>query len=226
MTRPCRGRLGCTGSGGRTTTGGIDPEEALLLRRLAERDPTAPADLAERYLADVQRSAAAAFPSVDEHLVTTAAIDAILGVARHQHRVDLGRGSLRAYLVMSAKGDLRNALRSRERRRARETSLDAVEVSVLERNIHRHDPGADPTAELAIAAAHREAAGFNLRGVVRDPAESAVLKAMLEGERRTSVFAELLGLTGLDLETQRAEVKKVKDKLNQRLRRAGRRAPS
>jgi len=197
-----------------------------LLRRLAEGDPTAPADLAERYLADVQRSAAAAFPRVDEHIVTSAAIDAILGVARHPNRVELSRGSLRAYLVMSAKGDLRNALRSRERQRAREASLDAVEVSVLERNIHRRDRDADPTGELAIAAADRDALRLDLRQVAGDPAESAVLKAMLEGERRTAVYTEILGLTGLDLETQRAEVKKVKDKLNQRLRRAGRRAPS
>jgi hypothetical protein len=205
------------------TARSIDPREAELVARLRARDVTAPSALAETYLPEVARRLAREFPTTDEHLATTAAIDAILNVAERPDQVDLSKGTLRTYLVMAARGDLRNVLATATRRRGRESSLEAVEVLALERKIHRDDPNADPTAEAAIQSADRPDLQANVRRVTKHPTDAAVLKAMLEGERRTAAYAEILGISGLDEATQRAEVKKVKDRLKLRLRRT--RAP-
>lgn len=199
-------------------TEGRDPEEAELLRRLRDGDVTAPADLAVKYLEPLAQAVSRAFPKADEHALISAAIDAILGVAEHPDRVDLSKGSLARYLRMSARGDFLNALETKRARERRERSLEAVEVVALERNMYRNDPNADPTAEDAVRKTSQIAPSIQLRDVATG-AELAVLQAMLEGERRTRVFADILGIGGLEPAAQRAEVKKVKDRLNQRLRR-------
>src|SRR5262249_28260279 len=49
--------------------------------------------------------------------------------------------------------------------------------------------------------------------------ESRALDLILQGERKTAVFAEALGITHLPTSVQRTEVKRVKDKLKKRLER-------
>ncbi len=208
------------GTRGDKTARSIDPSEEELLARLRAGDVTAPSALAETYLPKVARTLARAFPA-DEHLATTAAIDAILNVAQRPEQVDLSKSSLMTYLVMAARGDLRNALATVTRRRRRESSLEAVEVSALERKIHHDDPNADPTAESAIQSADRRPPRLDLRRITKHPTDAAILRAMMEGERRTAIYAEFLGISDLDVSTQRAEVKKVKDRLKLRLRRSG-----
>jgi hypothetical protein len=48
-----------------------------------------------------------------------------------------------------------------------------------------------------------------------------VLRLMVDGERRTAVFAAVLGLDGQPAEAQRREVKRAKDRIKKRLERAG-----
>jgi biopolymer transport protein ExbD len=48
-----------------------------------------------------------------------------------------------------------------------------------------------------------------------------VLELMLDGERQTSVYVEILEIGHLSLEEREREVKKVKDRLKKRLERAG-----
>ena len=202
-----------------TTTRNIDPGEGRLLDRLLAGDATAPADLAESYLEDLVGRLARAYPRVEEHVVITAAIDALLGVASHPERVELAKGALRSYLLMAARGDLLNALRASRRRREREQSIELVEVAALERNIQRDGSKSDPTSDAALAAVESSSVRRDVDGVAQSDAEAAVLQMMLEGERRTVVYAAILNLKDLDPVAQRTEVKKVKDRLKLRLRR-------
>ncbi len=55
-----------------------------------------------------------------------------------------------------------------------------------------------------------------------DDAERRAFELMRAGERRTAVFAAALGLTDRPPAGQADEVKRVKDKIMQRLRRAWR----
>lgn len=188
--------------------------DALLHARLMACDPVAPAELAERYLDDLARWANRLYGYQDAHLVQTCAIDAVLELVQHAERYDPTQSSLAAYLRMSVRGDILNALSS-ERRRHRH--LDAVEVSERARNLpDEHSP--DP-AELVV---NSDTLSEELRALLDETfnaIERRVVQLMMEGERRTAVYAGILGLTELS-DTERARtVKQVKDRLQKRLQR-------
>jgi RNA polymerase sigma-70 factor (ECF subfamily) len=198
---------------------GLAPkDERALHARLLAGDLLAPSELAEAYLAPLVARLQRAYPTVDPHMVESAVIDTLLDMAEHPQRYDPARGSLGAYLGMAARGDLRNALQSLRRRAAHQALLQVVELSPAARNLatdEADDPGeivarAEPVASPELLAAVR--AAFQ-------PAELEIVTLMLEGERRTGEYARLLGLANRPEPEQRREVKRVKDRLEKRLRR-------
>jgi RNA polymerase sigma-70 factor (ECF subfamily) len=84
-------------------------------RRLVDGDPVAPSELADTYLPLLIDHLRKKFKRVGEHEVMDAAADAILNYAEHPERFDPARLDLEGYLMMSAQGDLLNAL-ARHRR--------------------------------------------------------------------------------------------------------------
>ena len=202
----------------------LEAERALHARLLAG-DSFAPSELADAYLAPLVARLARAYAWVDPHLVETAAIDAVLDTAEHPDRYDPARGSLGTYLWVAAKGDLRNARQKEGRRAAHQAPLEAAA------------PGATPSVELRRAArnlsteARDDPAELVARGERLDPTllatvraafdtqEWAVVALMLDGEKRTTEYARLLGLGHLPAREQAREVKRVKDRLKKRLRR-------
>jgi hypothetical protein len=52
-------------------------------------------------------------------------------------------------------------------------------------------------------------------------AERRVLALMLDGERSSAAYAQVLGITGLPAAEQEREVKRAKDRIKKRLEREG-----
>ncbi len=209
---------------GAIMTGPPDPlpssEQALLLhRRLVEADPTASADLAAAYLDHLIDWLASHNRKIAPELCVEAAEDAILALIKNPKSYDSSRQGLSAYLHLSAQGDLQNLLR-REARHARGKSWESVE--------HTPDAGKylarddDPALPLQI----KEEAAMACQEIVPEvreglkDAESSVLDLLLKGERRTAVFAAAFGISHLPKEKQASEIKRVKDMLKNRLKRA------
>src|SRR5262245_60014183 len=95
------------------------PEEGLdLHRRLLDRDPTAPADLAVTHLAPLRESLSGQYAGVDPHLCEAAAHSALVDLIKNPERYDPTQLPLDAFLRMAAGGDLLN-LRQREARHHR-----------------------------------------------------------------------------------------------------------
>jgi hypothetical protein len=69
------------------------------------------------------------------------------------------------------------------------------------------------------AQLHQQEEG--LMNLLQDPKDRQILALRLEGERRTAVFAEILGVSHLPMEVQRREVKRAKDRIDKILRRKG-----
>lgn len=190
-----------------------------LHRRLLADDPTAPADLASAYLDHLAEWLLARNPRVpDPHLHTEAAGEAIIALIKNPRSYDPARLSLEAYLHMSAQGDLRNLLRKERRHQAHRARWEAVELSPARgkelwdtandpaRIVGREDETAIPTAPAPPGLTTRE---------------TGVLALMRAGERKTVAYARLLGLADRPIAEQRREVKRVKDRLQKRLARAG-----
>jgi RNA polymerase sigma-70 factor (ECF subfamily) len=214
---------------GATTHASMAPlpegDERILHERLLAGDRTATAELAMAYLEPlIGWLTARNNPQLDPHLCTMAAGDALIVLMKEPERYDPARGRLWAYLRMSAQRKLQNLLRAERRHSSRNAALEAVEVSP-EIGKYLWDEESDP-ARLVLAA--EEESEF-ARQIPPVPAsvqagltaqEEKVLELMRQRERRTAVYARVLGLAGLPPDQQRREVKRVKDRLAKRVQRA------
>lgn len=199
-------------------------DDRALRARLLRRDPLAPSDLAVAHLEPLvewlgRAFPRRAFPSMDPDLLRIAATDLILDLAETPERYDPDRGDLPAYLRMAAKGDVLNALKREGRRAGRQVPLEDVELSGWARNSLVEGPP-DPAEVVAGATRIDPETMTTIRGHF-DDVEWEVVQLMGERERRTSRFALVLGLADWPEIEQRREVKKVKDRLQKRLRRLG-----
>jgi len=205
------------------------PDEAQehdLHARLLAGDPVASHEVASAFLLAVVERLQQRFRRLDdETLIWDAASDAILNYAERPAQFDpTRRRRLLDYLVMSADGDLRNALASRSRRRAKhEVPSDRVELLLDVRNIDCEEPSdfgerddATATSNMDVEEVKRKVAE-----VITGPTDWQVVELMLQGERGTIAFAEVLGITHLDELEQRRIVYRVKDRLKRRLARLG-----
>jgi RNA polymerase sigma-70 factor (ECF subfamily) len=192
-------------------------DDRALHERLIAGDALATAELAEAYLDPLARWLQLRFPKEDPHLLQDAAIDAVLSLAERPHQYDPGRSSLATYLRMAARRDVLNALRSQRRRQRHQAPVEAVELEQRAGN-SLLDVVDDP-AESIVRAEPLSAELATLLHETFDGPERQVVQLMLEGERRTAVYAQLLGLDRRPEIEQAREVKRVKDRLQKRLQR-------
>jgi RNA polymerase sigma-70 factor, ECF subfamily len=209
----------------------VEPEETptdpadtdrWLHRRLVERDPTAPADVALAFLEPLATWLGLHNPSLHPDLISEAAGEAVLNLIRNPTAYDPGRAELEPYLRMSAQGDLRNLLRRERKHRAGRVSLDLVEqLDAGGKYLGRED---DPSLPMEIEerlAVLGEAVPRSVRDGLTAP-EARVLELMMRGERKTDAYAAAYGVADHPLDERRRLVKQVKDRLKKRLERAGR----
>ncbi len=173
-------------------------------------DPDSGAAFAEAVLPGLLVRLAALNPRADDGDILSAAGDAVLGLIKNPASYDPARRSLAGYLVMSAQGDLRNRLKAEGRHHRRRAPLDSVELGPAGRN-SEEGRGDAPALD-----------GPELRPVLAalSGPERRVLELLLAGERSTAAFAGALGLAGLPPGEQEAEVKRAKDRIKARLKRA------
>ena len=195
--------------------------------RLLRNDPTAPSELAETVLDLVISRLHKANPVLDDSdLIQTAAIDALINYIKRPQQYDPTKRGLVGYLVMSAQGDLTNALAAIRKRREREVSLDSVELRKIDRNIELEVDDGDEANETlhGVVAESRDSAQLDrllqeLAALFDTQADMDMAKLVLLGERDTAAFAKVLGIEGLDFSEQRKEVKRQKDRIKKRIER-------
>jgi RNA polymerase sigma-70 factor, ECF subfamily len=200
-----------------------DEFESQLHSRMLVRDPVASEEVAGAFLEAVRkhvRIRARAHGIFDPDLINDATVEAVFAYIRHPEKFFPDKSSLRTYLNLAAERDLINAVRKdRRRRRGEELSAD-VELTVISGN-----------KEVDIQRIRRRLDDSFLESVgdcetieratstIRPGTDFALVKLMMEGERRTSVFAGVLGICSLPVTEQRQIVKRHKDRLKVQLKR-------
>lgn len=149
-------------------------------------------------------------PHADPHHVTEAAGNAVLALVRNPTAFDPARSPLPAFLRRAARCDLINAQKADGRHRRDRIPWAAVELA--------HPAGNEP-ADGETFADHPELLAA-VAGM--DEPDRRVFELMRDGERDTPVFAAALGVAHLPAAEQAAEVKRAKDRVTARLKRAGR----
>ncbi len=196
-----------------------DEEGLRLYRDLCNNVATAPYDLFARFLPPLLAWLEQSNPSVSPDLREEAAHLALVSFVQDPTTYDPDQLRVPAYLRMSARGDLRNLLQREARHQQGRVPWNAVEDSPdAGKYLGRDD---DPSFRLRLAEEHGpndRAYEIVLAGC--NEIERRVLELMRRGEKRTTVFAEAMGISDRPKEEQRKEVKKMRDRLAKRLDRA------
>ncbi len=149
----------------------------------------------------------------DPHYPRTAATDAILELIEQPDRYDPTRLPLFKYLRMAARRDLLNLWERERKHQTGRDPGDPVELLASVGKVEQEAPDLldnHPALTVAIAELAKE--------------DQAVLALMRQGERATTMFAVALSLGERPPAELAAEVKRAKDRIIARLKRAGRTA--
>jgi hypothetical protein len=194
--------------------------ELDLHRRLLAGDPTASADLASAYLDLLVHWLEDRNKRRVWELCPEAAETALLAVIKNPASYDRDKGTLIAYLRMSAQRDLQTLIAREQKHQRQRIPMDAVELSPdAGKYLGRPD---DPSLRLRQQEEERllmEAIPASVREGSTE-SELRVLHLMLCGVRKHAEFAEAYEVTHLPMPEQEREVKRVKDRLKTRLKRA------
>jgi len=194
---------------------GYDSEQLLILhQRLVEGDRTASEEICNLLLMSLIKEVKKKYPRTDEHIISDGSVDAILEYCEKPQTFDATLGiPLERFLKLAATRNVQNFIRGEERRKAREekygkrTLETSVELDVAAGNI---------ITEEILARMQEMKAILN---ILDDPLDKKIKELSLQGERRTEVFAEILGITHLSKEQQKREVKRAKDRIDKKIRR-------
>ena len=150
------------------------PDDAWYIdihKRLCEGDLTAFAELAEEVMESLVEKLSRKYPNLrDPDLPTEAVADALMDYSKRPEQFDPTQRGLFGFLVMSAEGDLKNALAKIARRKKKEIQLESVEVDERDGNTR------DRTDELD-AIIDSERIQDALDALFDDPKDRAVSQA-------------------------------------------------
>lgn len=194
------------------------PHHLLILhQRLLNGDRTASEEIADVLLEPLVSELRSKFPRTDEQVVWDGVIDAVLDLCARPDTFDPNRNvPLDRFLSMAAWRNVANSLRSEKRRRAREEK--AAQLQPVP-DVELRPPVGNKEQEEKNQQRHQQQQREELMCRLQDPLERKILELRLSGERRTSVFAEALDIQHLPPAKQRREVKRAKDRVDQKLRR-------
>jgi len=193
----------------------LDAWQREIHERLVAGEVTAPAELVETLLDPLIGRLTRKYTKLpDPDLLTDAVTDALMSYIKRPDQFDFGKRTLLGFLVMAAEGDLLNALAKVKRRRAKEISLDDVELEVVVGNNNIEEGNPEEGTE-------RNQVRHELPHLFKDPKDQKAVELMLAGERTTAAFAQVFDLQHLPPDQQRREVKRHKDRIKKRLERYG-----
>jgi len=184
-------------------------------------DPTAPAEVAETALPVIEKFLAGRYGGQEEHLRIEAATDALMDYLCDPSKYDASKSKLLTYLRTAANGDMMNLLAKGQRRDDRFDATDPVELSESDGNKDT-EGHVDPVLDEIRALAAQEKLEAFMRETFADPMDLELVTLVLDDVRKTSEYVSVLRLEHLDEVSQRAEVKRHKDRIKARLKRAQR----
>ena len=200
-------------------------EDLRLQQRLKEKDPTAVQELIKRFypylVNSLKKSHSYIEPALDpENLYRQAAMTTILALAERPTIYDPSKGCMKDFLKMAARADLKNELQKARRRSHPSLEEEGVVREGPRGNIYGRE-GVLGVEEEVVSGEERETWRRHLEKVMEilSEEERGVLDVMLEGERKTEVYAQVLGLDHLPVDRQRREVYKIKDRIRKKVRR-------
>ena len=190
-------------------------QDKELHHRLIGGDPTASADLFDLHLDSIVLYLEHVYPSLkraNPELLWDAATDALLNFCQKPTAFDPSRRSLEGYLKMAARGDLLNMVSKEKRRYSKIVPLESVELRLVDGNNNLEEQFLDRLELQTRLQQFNQVEGLDQR-------DRRIIGLLQTGERRTKVFAEVLGISFLPAKEKQRLVKQHKDRLKAWLKR-------
>ncbi len=187
-------------------------------QRILQEDITAFAELSEVALPYFVSFLQKLFPNSHPHQCETVAIDCLLNYQRKPKQYNPEKLSLFAFFRMATRRDMLNVLDKEQRVANRLTRLEDVTL---------HSESSLLSDETILEEWLKQHTNLSHEEILTEldktfsQQEMDILLLMLEGERSTAVFADIMDIADLDTAVQRCEVKKMKDRITKRLQRLG-----
>ncbi|MBL7933705.1 MAG: hypothetical protein JNL60_17510 [Bacteroidia bacterium] len=195
----------------------VSEKDKEILSLLQSGDDLALAKLCDDYYEAVY-SAVCRFNSVickeDETMVADVVTDCFLKFSTNPGKYNPEKSSLERFLIMDAEGDLKNAWE--KRRRQNKNFVHSVELDQDLWNSALEHP---TPLENMISKEESNLLEKKLRELFPKETDLAIAGLMLGGERRTEEYARLLQIEHLEIEDQRKEVKRNKDRIDKVMQR-------
>ena len=182
-------------------------------KRLLEEDATAPAELVETIMDELTEKLGGRHPNQrGSDLLADAITEALMGYIKNPAQYNPEKMGLFSYLLMSANGDLLNSLAKVRRRK--EILWGDVELEAADGKEFAEAVG--PETRLQAQRLRKE-----VYELFDDPKDRGLASLIIEGERSTQAFAEIIGIKDMSDDEKRREVKRHKDRIKKRLERYG-----
>lgn len=194
-----------------------------IYQRLLLDEPDAPSDLIELALDPLIKFLHSKYHSYkDPTVLTDIAIDSLFKFVQQPNRYNPDKSNLWSYLCMDVLSDMHNALDKEQRRASHEIPLDSVADHQFDRNNEVEELVLEKLVPLALPPnSDMDVIMGRLRNEITDPIDWQIIGLWCDGERKTEIYAEVLGITHLSLPEQTKIVKKNKDRLRVQLKRLG-----
>lgn len=193
-----------------------------VYRRLVAGEADAPSDLIDLLLVPLIRMFSQKYPSFpDPDAVSDLVTDSLLKFVQEPSRYQPEKRGLWGYLLMDIEGDLRNRLRSLQRKRGAEVTLDSVALSLLDGNKSVEEAIVEKLTPLMLPDGSDGATFLAQLREDLDERDWEAVILMAQGERATEAYATVFGITDRPVADQRKLVKQAKDRLRLKLKRRG-----
>ncbi|HEY0005880.1 MAG TPA: hypothetical protein VGB17_13945 [Pyrinomonadaceae bacterium] len=190
--------------------------ELLHQRLLSDASLTVTNEIAEKFLVPVAKSLARKFPNItDQHLIDSAAEEALLSYLDRPLQFDPLRASLFTFLCLRAKTYLLNSLGHQKNSQG---SGKVVELDDPE-TVYELEAQDESVETILLEQESETEIMRELKRIIADPKDLQVVILMMEGVRETKAFADVLGISDKSAEEQAKLVKQAKDRLKKTLQR-------
>ncbi len=197
----------------------VAEKDSALVNELIRQVPAASRRLVEQYFVPLSRLLRKHLPFVPNESVDDAAYDALLALIQSPQNFDPKQSSLLTYLYRIAKNKVIDLFQLHQRRKLEIFVGGSVALAQAEENNYRagqisermpiHDKNETLPPDIMQL----------LEKILPDSRDRRIWDMICDGRQDTADYAQLLGITHLPLNEQKAEVKRHRERVSKRVRR-------
>lgn len=183
-----------------------------LHERLVDGDHFVANEICEYLLSALSAAVAKRFPRIDNDLLSDCVTDALFEYIKRPTMFDPAKGAnLEGFLIFTSIRNIQDfSKKSATYSRKKEAYSEFLQIFVANDGLE---------SNIGMSDSEIEEKSAELMSLLKSPEDQKFFEAQLNGEKDLKVFAKILGISNATTEKQKAEVKRVRDRITKTLKR-------